>query len=212
MPRIRSSEYESAPPARGGELVFTDQQLIEAYQASGEIRHLNDLFSRHVVRIRNLMHHMLLNAADADDVAQSAFIRAAGAIGRFKAESHFTTWLYRIAMNCAKTHLATKKNRREELGADLPPDPPCSLADHPDRACVQSELESHVQAALQSLSPKLRAAIVLTTFHNLGVADAARVETCLVPTMYWRIHEARCQLKELLAEYRPSESGGMKNV
>ena len=202
MPRLRSSEYEGGPSSRGGDSVSIDQQLIEAYQASGEVRHINDLFARHIVRIRTLMHHMLLNAADADDVTQMAFIRAAKAMGGFKAESHFSTWLYRIAMNCAKTFLNTKKNRREELGADLPPDPPCPVADHPDRACVQSELETQVQAALQALSPKLRAAIVLTTFHNLGVGEAARVEACMVPTMYWRIHEARCQLKELLAEYR----------
>lgn len=149
-----------------------------------------------------LMYQMVLDAHDADDITQEVFIRVTRAIDQFKAESQFTSWLYRIAMNCAKSFLVLKNKRREQSGTDTCLEPPCQPSDHPDRVCIRTEIEDSVQAALQALSPKLRAAIVLSTFHHMTVADAARVEGCPVPTMYWRIHEARCQLKHLLAEHR----------
>lgn len=52
---------------------------------------------------------------------------------------------------------------------------------------------------MEGLSPKLRAAIVLTTLHNLSIPEAAKVEGCSVPTLYWRVHEARRQLAKRMA-------------
>jgi RNA polymerase sigma-70 factor (ECF subfamily) len=58
-----------------------------------------------------------------------------------------------------------------------------------------------VEAALGELSPKLRGAIVLTSLQNLEAKEAARIEGCTTATMYWRIHEARRQLKKRLKKY-----------
>jgi RNA polymerase sigma-70 factor (ECF subfamily) len=71
----------------------------------------------------------------------------------------------------------------------------------PDHLALDRELEAEIAAALADLTPKLRAALVLTTLHGLGVAEAARIEGCGLPTLYWRIHQARKELRKRLARY-----------
>ena len=63
------------------------------------------------------------------------------------------------------------------------------------------ELDSEIESALASLSPKLRAAIVLTSVQGLDVKEAARIEGCTTATLYWRIHQARRQLRSRLERW-----------
>lgn len=175
----------------------TDEQLVSAYQGGGSVVHLDVLFSRHVARIRTLTYQMVLNNHDADDITQEVFLRAAHALNGFQGDCRFSTWLYRIAVNCANTFLAKRNRRREEFTEDYP-EPVAPVEERPDRACQHVEIRAKIQAALQELSPKLRAAIVLTTLHDMSIMEAAKVEACSVATLYWRVHEARRQLSKRL--------------
>lgn len=71
----------------------------------------------------------------------------------------------------------------------------------PDSEATGSELVSQVESAIAALSPKLRAAIVLTALQGLSAREASAIENCGEATMHWRVHEARKQLKHRLREY-----------
>ena len=183
-----------------GGLKSRDDELIEAYRNSGDVRWLNDLFSPYMGQVRGMMYQMVLNDADADDVTQEVFIRAARGIHGFNGHSRFPTWLYRISMNCAKSFLA-KRARSPVEHRDTLPEQAAGPGSDPGDATAAGELDARIREALSELSPKLRSAIVLVVMQEVGVTEAARVERCAAATMYWRVHEARRQLKRKLEAY-----------
>ena len=178
----------------------TDEQLVAAYRDSGKTEALEELVGRYVGRIRGFAYQMVLDPSAADDLTQEVFLRVLRGLPTFRGRSKFSTWLYRLAMNAARSFL-TKRNR-SPLGSrtDLTETAQARYP-QPDRAALDAELEASVEAALRGLSPKLRGAIVLTSLQNLEAKEAARIEGCTTATMYWRIHEARRQLKKRLEKY-----------
>lgn len=145
------------------------------------------------------MYQMTLNHADADDLTQEVFVRAARGLPAFDGRAEFGTWLHRIALNCAKSFLA-RRARRPTASLEESPEPVASSFERPDRRAAGAETDAQVRAALERLPVKLRAAIVLTVLQDVPLPEAARIEGCALPTMYWRVHEARRRLKELLAD------------
>lgn len=144
-----------------------------------------------------MIHAMVLNHADADDLTQEVFVRMARGLASFRAKSKFSTWLYAIALNTTRSFLV-RRVRTQPTGE--PFDSTVSAPGHarPDRMMMASELDGRISAALASLSPSLRAAITLTVLEEFDVAEAARIEGCRTATMYWRVHQARKKLKVLL--------------
>jgi RNA polymerase sigma-70 factor (ECF subfamily) len=178
----------------------SDEELVRRFHQTGALEALDELARRHARTVRNLAYHMVLNEADADDLAQEALVRAFGALPAFRHEARFSTWLYRIAMNVTRSFLATRARSPVE-GVEPVPDAAGPAVQKPDHLALDRELEAEIAAALADLTPKLRAALVLTTLHGLGVAEAARIEGCGLPTLYWRIHQARKELRKRLARY-----------
>jgi RNA polymerase sigma-70 factor (ECF subfamily) len=189
------------PDGNGGEtLASCDEELIAAYQKLGQEQAVDELLRRYVGKVRALVYQMVLNDSDADDLTQEILLRAFRGLSGFNGKSQFSTWLYRVAMNATYSFL----DRRGRSPVSYQAQPPESLeasASQPDRAAMQAELEGKVGAALAELSPKLRAAIVLTTIQQMSPAEAAEIEGCSTATIYWRIHEARKLLKRRLEEY-----------
>ena len=177
----------------------TDQELIEAYRNGGHQRHMGELFVRHLGRVRGMMYQMTLNHADADDLTQEVFIRASQGLSSFSGRAEFSTWLHRIAMNCAKSFLI-RRARHATSSLERAPEPVAPCGDRPDRQAAGSEMDDRIHSALAQLSSKLRAAVVLTILQDMPLPQAARIEECALATMYWRVHEARRQLKYLLAD------------
>ena len=179
-------------------LSTTDEQLIARYQASRSTADLDELFERHLGRVRNLAYRIVLCNAAADDITQEVFVKVIRSANTFRGEAGFSTWLYRIAVNTSKEHLR-KQSRVKKLHEDLP-----ATSDHPsaqpDQAAIHGETVAEVESALAQLSPKLRAAIVLTAIEQLSPKEAATIERCATATMHWRIHQARKQLKQFLHE------------
>ena len=180
----------------------TDIELIAAYRMDGQSIHVGELFRRHLGRMRGLLYQLTLNHADADDLTQEVFLRAQRGLAGFGGRSEFATWLHRIALNCVKSHWARQSRRPLACMEDIPePAGPCG--ERPDCRAAAAEMDGRIQSALERLSPKLRAAIVLTVLQDLSVPEAARLEQCGLPTMYWRVHEARRQLKQFLEKDQP---------
>jgi RNA polymerase sigma-70 factor, ECF subfamily len=135
---------------------------------------------------------------DARDVVQEAYLRAYRAIGRFRGDAAFTTWLYRITANCASTTLGRRsRHRHEPLGEDAP------VADeHPDTDPVAmataGALRDRVNDALADLPPRLRAVVVLRDVYDLPHEAIAAELGISVPAAKVRLHRARRRLREQL--------------
>jgi RNA polymerase sigma-70 factor (ECF subfamily) len=144
-----------------------------------------------------MIYPMVLDGTVADDLTQEVFLRAFRGLASFNGRSQFSTWLYRVAMNTAKSFLSRQRRAPVDFRAELPDDCPSS-ATRPETSVMDIELQTAVEAALAELPPKLRAAIVLITLEGMDPAKAAQIEGCSRPTIYWRLHEARKRLKQQL--------------
>ncbi|HEU5396077.1 MAG TPA: RNA polymerase sigma factor [Verrucomicrobiae bacterium] len=174
-----------------------DDDLVQQSQ-SGDTTAFETLVREHQQMIHALTFRMTGSLADAEDLAQEAFIRAYEQIGRFNRRAKFSTWLYSIAVHAclnwrrdeARRFRAQEKCAEEMLAAD----PPVQRFSD-----ATSDLAHQAQAALLKLPPRQRAAIVLTIYDGLSHAEAAKVLGCTEATVSWRVFAAKRKLKRLLA-------------
>jgi RNA polymerase sigma-70 factor (ECF subfamily) len=177
----------------------SDEELVAQYRDSRVDSALEELIRRHVPKVRAMIFQMVLDHNTADDLTREALLRAIRGIGAFEGRSEFGTWLYRIAMNTTHTFLDRKTRSPVVFQAELADRGSCDLT--PDKAAAGAELLAKTETAVEALSPKLRAAIVLTTLQGLSRREASAIENCSESTMHWRIHEARKQLRHNLRDY-----------
>ena len=175
---------------------LSDEELVALHVKSGALAPVDELIRRHTGRVRRMVYSIVLNDSDADDLSQDVFIRAVRALPRFRRRATFTTWIHRIAVNTALAHLR-RHNRTKEY-AKVAPEDGADSAPGPDGVVMGRETADGVGRALALLSPTLRAAITLTAINGLSVQEAARAADCVRATMYWRVHEARRQLRRHL--------------
>jgi RNA polymerase sigma-70 factor (ECF subfamily) len=180
----------------------TDRELIEAAR-TGDSRAFGRFVRRHQRRVFRLAVHLVTSAAEAEDIAQDAFVRAYGALERFDGRSEPFTWLYRITMNLSLNALRSRKTARSgplddpRIEAALVERRP-SHSD-PSRQLSDRELATALAAGIDSLSETLRTTLILVTVDGLSHAEAGEVLGCPEGTVAWRVHEARKKLKEFLA-------------
>lgn len=177
-----------------------DKELIASYLGSGCRESLDKLMQRHIGKIRNAIYPMVLDNEAADDLTQDVFLKAFRGLASFDGKAEFSTWLYRIAMNTTYTFLNRRNRSPVSFHGDLP-EPSLQESESPDAPALRAELDGQIAMALDHLSPKLRAAIVLTTMQGKSPAEAAEIEECSSATIYWRIHEARKQLNGHLSKW-----------
>jgi RNA polymerase sigma-70 factor (ECF subfamily) len=175
---------------------ITDEQLIDQYRDTGEMRWFNDLVTRHVGRIRAMVYPMVLNDADADELTQEIFMRVVKGLAGFSGKARFSSWLYRIAVNTANSFLRKRGTSPIEHRSE-PPDR-ADGSGGPAENLSAVEMDGRIEKAMAGLSPSLRGAITLTAIQGMSVRDAARAQGCLRATMYWRVHAARRILKAKL--------------
>ena len=142
--------------------------------------------------IHTLTYRMTGSLADADDLAQETFIRAYHQMPRFRGESKFSSWLYRIAVNLCLEWRA-REARRSRVQHDW------AESDQTDRQSPISDPRSDgIQTALMELSPKQRAVIVLTVYEEMSHAEAAAILGCREATVSWHAFAARRRLAQLM--------------
>ena len=168
------------------ELVIQSQQ--------GSPAAFEELVRNHQHMIHSLTFRMTGSLADAEDLAQEAFLRAWEQIGTFRGGSKFSTWLYRIAVNTC-LNWRQSEARRFQLHAQAAEE---FSARHANEVNFSADQTNEVQAALLKLPAKQRAAIVLTIYDGLNHAEAAQVLGCSETTVSWRVFAAKRKLKRLL--------------
>jgi RNA polymerase sigma-70 factor (ECF subfamily) len=185
--------YRGEPSVTAAE---TDQQLVAKVQ-KGDSRAFDMLVLKYQHKIFGLISRYVRDADEVQDVAQEAFIKAYRALPRFRGDSAFYTWLYRIAINTAKNHLVSRSRR--------PPGSDVEIEDaeyfegggalrsleNPENALFGAELKAVVENALKELPDDLRTAVTLREFDGLSYEDIAEIMDCPVGTVRSRIFRAR---------------------
>lgn len=155
--------------------------------ALGEERAVRWVLQRYRDRVVRLAAHVLHNSREAEDVAQEAFVKAFRQIDQFRGDSGFYAWLYRIVIN-----LCLDRMRRKSATSELP------LDGNPlPQASVTPDMEKRlaVEQVLNSLTPPMRAALVLREVEGLEYAEIAAVLNIPVGTVRSRLNTARDQFR-----------------
>jgi len=154
------------------------------------------LVRRHQGAVYGLALRMLGSQADAQDAAQDSFVQAWNALARFRGDSAFASWLYRIVTNRCLNILASRRPT-DVLSADY-----ASARDDPAEAAIDRERMHAVAAAVLRLAPEQRAALVLREFQGLSYDEIAEILGVSLSAVKGRIHRARLLLVEELGAWR----------
>lgn len=185
----------------------TDKALVLRVQ-QGDQQAFDLLVKKYQHKVMSLISRYVKQAADVPDVAQEAFIKAYRAIGNFRGESAFYTWLYRIAVNTAKNYLVSQG--RKPPASDVDADDADyyegagALRDSasPESLLLTDEIRDVVMRTIEALPEDLRRAITLREIEGLGYEEIAIEMDCPIGTVRSRIFRAReaidAQLKPLL--------------
>ena len=184
-----------------------DQALVERVQR-GEKQAFDVLVLKYQNKIIQLVNRYVHDADEARDVAQEAFIKAYRAIGRFRGDSAFYTWLYRIAINTAKNYLVASGRRPPRSDIDAQDaeqyEGATGLKEYgtPERLLMRDEIQAAIAEAIDALPDDLRTAITLRELEGLSYEEIAQTMECPIGTVRSRIFRARdaidTRLKPLL--------------
>ncbi len=178
-----------------------DRELV-AHWRGGDDPAFEALVRRYQGRVYRLLVRMI-GAAEAEDVAQEAFLNLYRRGRRFRGDARFSTYVYRIAVNAAlnrRRSLGRRRDRTRELEAQQAAATQSSHPEtSPEEALRGRELRDRVARALASLPPKLRAPLVLHDVEGLRYEDVARVLRLAEGTVKSRIHRARMALRDQLS-------------
>jgi RNA polymerase sigma-70 factor (ECF subfamily) len=177
-----------------------DAECVRRLQR-GETDAFETLVRRHQKTIFNLVYRMLGDYDEAAETTQETFLSAYRAIGRFRGEANFSTWLYRIALNHANTRRKSIANRQQRTVPLETTEPLYAPQLDPAQAVEQKEIHERVQQALDSLEQDDAMIILLRDLQDMPYEEIARVLEIPVGTVKSRLHRARQALKSRLAPY-----------
>jgi RNA polymerase sigma-70 factor, ECF subfamily len=174
----------------------------------GDIAAYDILVHRYRERLYSVVYNLTSNNDDAMDLTQEAFIKAFQSIHRFKGNSSFYTWIYRIAVNNTLSHLKRHKNRKFLSFDNI--DNEASQSDifeavasksRTEKGTLIRELHEKLNEALQKLSLKHRSVVVLFEIEEMSHEQIAEILKCSVGTVRSRLHYAKQQLKVYLKDF-----------
>jgi RNA polymerase sigma-70 factor (ECF subfamily) len=181
-----------------------DQQLVVRAQ-HGDQQAFGLLVSKYQRKLARLLSRLIRDPAEVEDVAQETFIKAYRALGSFRGDSAFYTWLYRIGINTAKNFLVSQGRRaptRTEFDSEEAEgfEEGDMLRDinTPERMLFSKEIGETVNAAMEALPEELRTAITLREIEGMSYEDIAKMMDCPIGTVRSRIFRAREAVAEKL--------------
>lgn len=189
----------------------SDLRLVERVQR-GERGAFDLLVMRYQHKVLKLIMRYVHDAHEAEDIAQEAFVKAYRALGSFRGDSAFYTWLYRIAINTAKNALVASRRRPMDYDLDLQDPEKNDLnarlaeSETPEGLLLTEEIRDTVNQAIEHLPEDLRTAIVLRELDGLSYEEIAQTMDCPVGTVRSRIFRAREAIDKKL---RPIFEGGL---
>ncbi len=186
------AEYLMNPTAAGASVDLQDRQEERVWLdrcCAGDERAIRWILNRYRDRVVRLAAHVLHNSREAEDVAQEAFVKAFRQIKQFRGESGFYAWLYRIVIN-----LCLDRMRRKSATSEIDYEESCIAG----MACCSTDVETQVvvKQILASLTPPMRAALVLREVEGLDYIEISEVLGIPLGTVRSRLNTAREQFRK----------------
>ncbi|MCJ8320327.1 MAG: RNA polymerase sigma factor RpoE [Colwellia sp.] len=173
-----------------------DQELVERVQR-GDKNAYNLLVTKYQHKVASLVSRYVRNQSDVPDLVQEAFIKAYRALATFRGDSAFYTWLYRIAVNCAKNHSVALGRKPPGTDIDIEDaefyDSGEALRENasPEKILLTQEIKKAVFNTMEQLPEDLRIAINFREIEGLSYEEIAVIMDCPVGTVRSRIFRAR---------------------
>ncbi len=194
----------------GSAIAFEDAALVERARI-GDMQAFGALVAKYQDRVFNMVYRMCRRREDAEELAQEAFLKALEKISQFRGQSRFYTWLFRIAVNLVLSH--RRKSGRIKFhslsgGDDSEGSQAANLAASiaerreasPSARAMSVETRQRVLAAMEALDDEMRLVVILRDSEDMDYAQIAEVLSIPLGTVRSRLHRARCELKEQLAD------------
>ncbi len=203
QPPLKTGPIRTAGVQGGVSEAKVDQLLVERVQ-KGDKRAFDLLIQKYQHRIVSLVSRYVSDSSEAQDVAQEAFIKAYRAIGRFRGDSAFYTWLYRIAINTAKNWIVARNRRPPSSDIDAVEAEQYSMSSRlqetstPENELLREEIEKTVYDTIAALPEDLRTAIMLREMDGMSYEEIATTMECPIGTVRSRIFRAREAIDEKL--------------
>ena len=190
------------------------ESILVADLCDGDMTALAILVDRHKDLVYRVAMQITKNSDDASDVLQDAFLKVYDSINAFRQESAFETWLYRIVVNLSIDAVKKRKRQQESMASlsevsDVHQSQ--DIQQDPTRQAERNELQEWVTQAVNSLSIKHRAVVILHELEGLSHPQIADILDCSEGTVRSRLHYARKRLRVLLAPYIDVKSKQAKN-
>lgn len=174
----------------------SDKQLVARVQ-KGDQRAFDLLVIKYQHKVSAIVARYVHDREEVKDIVQEAFIKAYRALGSFRGDSQFYTWLYRIAVNTAKNYLVSRSRRPPASDVEIEDAEYFAGGDSlhdvetPENLAFRDELQEVVDRAIKDLPEDLRTAVTLREFDGLSYEDIAAIMDCPVGTVRSRIFRAR---------------------
>lgn len=183
-----------------GDADLVARSLKQDHEAFGQ------LIDRHAMSIVNLAYRMVGNRTDAEDLAQETFLSAFKSLSTFRADSKFSTWLYRIATNKCKDWLRAKRPGQGQQDVDIDELLDIEVAEDrtPERLLSQQQVAQELEQAIQRLPPLYREAFVLKHIEGLSYEEMQEILGVNGDTLKMRVYKGRVQLSRELSELNPT--------
>ena len=187
------------------QLVYTDEDLIERFQNGDEQAYI-ELVNRYRDRLMNFVYRFVNDYEQSEDIAQETLIKLYTHKHYYKKIAKFSTWIYTIAANLAKSELRKKKSRKvtnlsqmstQEKEYELPADQPDT-----DQAIESEFIEKRIQAAIQKLPLHFKTVTILRDIQELSYEEISKIVDVPLGTVKSRINRARLQLQKELKDLR----------
>ena len=177
------------------------RSLKQDHEAFGE------LIDRHAAKIVNLAYRMVGNRAEAEDLAQEAFLTAFKALSTFRADSKFSTWLYRIATNKCNDWLRVKRPGMGQQDVDIDETLDIHIAEEqtPERLLSQQQVAQALEQAIQRLPLLYREAFVLKHIEGMSYEEMEAILGVNSDTLKMPVYKGRLQLSRDLAALNPAQ-------
>lgn len=171
--------------------------LIERCQA-GDREAFAALVRRYQRQVYALAYRLVGDRAEAEDVAQEAFLRCYRSLARFRTGQPFGPWLYRIATNIALDRLRRRGREAAMASGEPPPTTECTAG--PDEEALRREDQRRLAAAIANLAPEYRVPVVLFHLQGMPLAEVARATGLPVTAVKNRLYRARKMLRQALRD------------
>ncbi len=209
MPAGVNNESSSASYPGEGPMTREAVAHLVARARGGDEEAFGELVRAFHGRVYGVIYRMVNHAEDARELAQQTWVKAWQRLDTYKGDAQFFTWLYRIAMN-AVFDQARRTARRKEVSLDETPErDPAPAAEwnapddgRPDRGLEREEVRRAFDAALASLSPEHRMALILREVEGLSYREIAGAMKCRTGTVMSRIFYARRQVQTMMKDVR----------